>query len=107
MSDTGKWLNINDYSVYRRISVSTIRRYIKSDRVSYKKEDGKYLIFVSEENFDRRREVEEKETIDLKNEIKDLKMQNKQLIEEIDELKMLIGLYEGRKEHPPELPFCN
>ena len=52
--DNEYWLTINEYSQYRDISVSTIRRYIKNKSVVSKFENGKYLIKVSSEQYELR-----------------------------------------------------
>ena len=38
------WLPLNDYANRYKLSVSTVRRRIKSKKVNFKLEDGKYLI---------------------------------------------------------------
>ncbi len=45
------WIPLNDYAIKHDISVSTLRRRIKSHKLQFKLEDGKYLIH--EENSDR------------------------------------------------------
>ncbi len=104
----GKWLSIAEYSQYRNISVSTIRRYIKADRVKYKLEGGKYLIYVSDENYTIRVNQKEREELSLKMTIVELKDRIKVLEEENNDLKMLVDLYEGNKidqsQSLPDLP---
>jgi predicted site-specific integrase-resolvase len=39
-----KWLPLNDYANQHQISVSTLRRRIKTNKIKYKLEDGKYFI---------------------------------------------------------------
>ncbi len=39
-----EWIPIVDYSVLSGISMSTLRRYIKTNRIKWKIEGGKYLI---------------------------------------------------------------
>ena len=39
-----QWLSILDYARFKGISISTIRRYIKAERVRFKKENGKYML---------------------------------------------------------------
>ncbi len=38
------WIPLNDYAIKHDISVSTLRRRIKSHKIQFKLEDGKYLI---------------------------------------------------------------
>ncbi|MFZ4402991.1 MAG: hypothetical protein ACOYOK_02715 [Pseudobdellovibrionaceae bacterium] len=40
----GSWLSLTDYSTRRKVSVSTLRRKIKADDITYRLEDGKYYI---------------------------------------------------------------
>ena len=39
-----KWLPLNDYANRHQVSVSTLRRRIKSNKIKYKLEDGKYFL---------------------------------------------------------------
>ncbi|MCR9203503.1 MAG: hypothetical protein NXH75_02930 [Halobacteriovoraceae bacterium] len=102
----GKWLSISEYSSYRDISISTIRRYIKANRVRFKKENGKYLIFVSDENYILRSNQKEREDLTLRLEIHELKDRIRILEEENNDLKMLVQIYEQKLKSPslPELP---
>ena len=104
----GIWLSITDYSLYKKVSVSTIRRHIKSNILKHKEEEGKYLIYVA--NSDRVKLKEEEEILRIKFELELLRGQLKLLGEENSELKMLVDLYENKsteslvKSEPPELP---
>lgn len=40
-----EWLPLTDYSTKYKVSVSTLRRKIKAEDISFRFEDGKYLIF--------------------------------------------------------------
>jgi cell shape-determining protein MreC len=105
----GVWLSITDYSIYKKVSVSTIRRHIKNNILKFKEEDGKYLIHVA--NPDRLKLKEEEESLRIKLENELLKSHLRQLREENNELRMLVDLYEGNSQtnsmtlnEPPELP---
>ncbi len=105
----GVWLSINDYSRYKNVSISTIRRHIKNNIVKHKEENGKYFIYVpSTEKLKLR---EEEELLKLKLEAELLRTQIRQLREENNELKMLVELYENQSnknqlpELPPEIPL--
>ena len=108
----GHWLSISEYSNYRGVSVSSIRRYIKADRVKHKFEDGKYKIYVSDENYSLRVNIKEKEELSLKLQLHELKDRIRLLEEENNDLRMLVDIYESRQriatpkeiELPPELP---
>lgn len=104
----GVWLSITDYSSYKKVSISTIRRHIKTNLLKYREEHGKYLIYVPSAEKIRVREDEELLKVRLENEL--LKAQLRQLREENNELRMLVDIYEKdlrtpRLENPPEIPL--
>lgn len=106
-ANEGVWLSINDYSRYKNVSISTIRRHIKNNILKYKEENGKYFIYVP--STEKLRIREEEETLKIKLELELLKTQLRQLKEENNELKMLVEIYEKEKgkapaSHLPELP---
>lgn len=105
----GHWLTIPEYSSYRKKSVSTIRRYIKSNQVQYKFEDGKYLIFVSDENYQNKKQIAQKDEMKLRFRVVELEARVRELEEENNDLKMLIQIYEQHKAEVvlPELPNEN
>ncbi len=103
----GVWLSITDYSRYKNVSISTIRRHIKSNILKYKEENGKYFIYTP--SVDRVKLKEEEELLRLKFEAELLRTQLRELREEANELRMLVEVYEKqpkliRTELPPELP---
>ena len=104
----GVWLSINDYSRYKNVSISTIRRHIKNNILKHKEENGKYFIYV--QSTDKLRLREEEEILRIKLESELLRSQIRQLREENNELKILVDLYESqnlkpmRVELPPEIP---
>ncbi len=105
----GVWLSIADYSRYKDVSISTIRRHIKNNILKHKEEYGKYFIYLPSSERLKMREDEEIMKIRLEAEL--LRSRFKQLREENNELKMLVELYEkqGMKdkaptENPAELP---
>jgi hypothetical protein len=99
----GVWLSINDYSRYKNVSISTIRRHIKNNILRHKEENGKYFIYVY--STDKIRLREDEEVLRLKFEIELLRSSMRQLQEENHELRMLVDLYEAPGEVPPELPL--
>ncbi|MAX66433.1 MAG: hypothetical protein QF441_15050 [Bacteriovoracaceae bacterium] len=88
----GKWLSILEYASYKKKSISTVRRYIKANRVKYKEDTGKYYIWVK--NYVPSHTKQEKEKLNLKFELERLKKENIEIKEELAEAKMLISLYE-------------
>jgi hypothetical protein len=87
MNQDGIWLSILDYANVKKTSISTIRRSIKAGHVKYKEENGKYFIWTKEIAVER---VE----LSLKMENEFLKRRNRELEEEINDLKMLLQVYE-------------
>lgn len=97
-----QWLDIAEYSRHFGISISTIRRRIKDGTFEVKKGDGKYLIKVSSER------LSEQASLVLEN--KELRREIRFLQQEIQELKMLVNIYEAkgpvmtRDIGPPAIP---
>ena len=101
----GVWLPIAEYSRYKNISVSTIRRHIKANVLKYKEESGKYFIYVASPEKIKSRD--EEEILKVKLELELLKNQVRLLREENDELRMLVELYEHKQtgeDVPPVIP---
>ncbi len=44
-----QWIALNDYANKHRLSISTLRRRIKSSKIQFKLEEGKYFILDSPE----------------------------------------------------------
>lgn len=105
--NTGVWMSILEYASFKSISISTIRRYIKAGRVKTKKDDGKFYIYVSPEKIkDKNSKDEAHLRVQLENER--LKMKIKSLEEELNDMKMLVQIYEQtqhqQRQEPPEIP---
>lgn len=81
--DSGAWIPLMDYAMKNGVSLSTLRRYIKSGKVQFKSENGKYLILSKESA-----------TSDWL--VSNLELELKKAQEEIAELKMLVAIYEER-----------
>ena len=95
----GIWLSINDYSRYKNVSISTIRRHIKNNILKNREENGKYFIYVASGARLKLREEEELLRSRLENEL--LKTKIRELSEENNELKMLVELYEKSSSNTP------
>lgn len=106
-ANDGVWLSITDYSSYKKVSISTIRRHIKNNILKHKEENGKYFIYVPSN--DRVKLREEEEILRIKLELELLRTKVRQLGEENNELRMLVDLYENqtlkKTDTPPEIPF--
>lgn len=96
MNQDGIWLSILDYANVKKISISTIRRSIKSGHLKHKEENGKYFIWMKDL-------TAQKEELSLKLENEFLKRRNRELEEELNDVKMLLQVYEGMTmaELPP------
>jgi len=106
--NTGVWMSILEYASFKSISISTIRRYIKAGRVKTKKDGGKFFIYVSPEKI-REKNSKEEAYLELQLENERLKMKIKSLEEEMNDMKMLVQIYEQSqketRQEPPEIPI--
>ena len=85
MNQNGIWLTLIEYAHHKKISISTIRRSIKAGHVNFKEENGKYLIWTKQDLISN----EDKE-------IELLRKKNRELEEEVNDLKMLLMVYENQ-----------
>lgn len=107
MNQDGIWLSILDYANVKKTSISTIRRSIKAGHLKYRDENGKYFIWTKEikKNDYSDQLINEKEELSQKLELEFIKRQNRELKEEIDDLKMLLQVYENQNQTQlPPLP---
>jgi cell shape-determining protein MreC len=99
----GKWLTVLEYASFKNKSISTVRRYIKANRVKFKEENGKYLIWTKNFFSDFQSPKEQREVVKMRFEIDRLQSEIKSVKEENEELKMLINILE-QKLAPTNLP---
>ena len=85
------WLSIVDYASLKRCSISTVRRSIKASKVRYRKDQGKFFIFVDPDKLEK----DDKSQQNLQMERDVLKNKLRKLEEENNDLRMLVHLYEG------------
>jgi hypothetical protein len=97
----GTWLSILDYSHFKKVSISTIRRHIKANLVKWKEHEGKYLIWT-QADVQAMALRKEGDVLTLRLELQRLQQENRHLKEELNEARMLIGLYEGGAVEPGE-----
>ena len=93
------WLPLVDYAFKKGISLSTLRRYIKQNKIQYKLENGKYLI-CDHTPMQPTAQPEASASFD---EIHKLETELKKYREEIAELKTLIALYEEKSDRRVEI----
>lgn len=97
MNQNGIWLSILEYANVYETSVSTIRRSIKSGQLKFKEENGKYFIWSEALGV-------EKKNLANQLEVEFLKRKNQELVEEINDLKMLLAVYEKESISLPPIP---
>ncbi len=100
----GSWLPILEYSQFKKVSISTVRRHIKANLVRWKDEGGKYFVWTPVDP----RELEDRKDGQLlaaKLELQRLDRENRNLRQELEEARMLINLYESPIVSPPEVPY--
>lgn len=98
----GKWLSILEYASYKSKSISTVRRCVKANRVKYREENGKYFIWVK--NYVSSTTSDERAVLESKLELERLKKENRELKNDVSEMRMLIQLYESGHMLPKTLP---
>ena len=92
-TQSGDWLPLIDYAAQRGVSLSTLRRHIKSKKIRYRIENGKYLVYA-DEPVKGNGHTAEPDT--LRHRVDRLELELKMAQEQITEMKMLIALYEER-----------
>ena len=90
-----------EYALKRKVSLSTLRRHIKSNKLVYKIENGRYLIWDGDSNpmnaADRSPALHSQALQrELSPEMNQLALALKKAQKEIVELKTLIALYEEK-----------
>ena len=112
MNNQGDWLSIIDYSVQTGLSISTLRRRIKQDKIEFQEIGGKYFIRAEAIKSEAKNEDQRTENLFLHLEIEKLQRQMQILREENNDLKMLVDLYESEKAELqmipqlPKIPDC-
>jgi hypothetical protein len=96
----GGWITLMDYAIKNGVSLSTLRRYIKAQKLVFKIQDGRYLLWDEGLPLNPRSD----ESSVLESQLHLLTQDLNQAQEEIAELKTLIALYE---EKLPQQTFNN
>jgi hypothetical protein len=101
--DEHNWIPLVEFSVQKGISLSTLRRYIKSNKIAWKLIEGRYLVmddgtFVAPRNHlgvisESSNEANQK---DMETRMKTLESSLMAANEEIAELKTLLAFYEEK-----------
>ena len=98
--DHEKWIPLVEFSVQKGISLSTLRRYIKVNKIPWKLVEGRYLVmddgtFTSPRNHDPKSNSAPI-SADVETRLKSLEQALGMANEEISELKMLVAFYEEK-----------
>jgi hypothetical protein len=118
MDIDNNWVSILEYARLKGISISTIRRHIKAGRIKSQQIKGKYFLRLpaSLQGVERPSEVNVSESpLERNSTILSLQQENRQLREEIADLKMLVQILESNQARasmsdrstfsaPPEIP---
>ncbi len=92
----GKWIPLMDYAIKKGVSLSTLRRHIKANRLTYKVEEGRYLLWDGDESL----LVADSKTVpSFEQQLTQLSRDLRKAHEEIAELKTLIAFYEEQNGH--------
>ena len=98
--DSENWIPLVEFSVQKGISLSTLRRYIKSNKIAWKLLEGRYLVmddgtFVAPRNHGGHDDSSHN-TGDMESRMKNLETTLMAANEEIAELKTLLAFYEEK-----------
>lgn len=101
MNYMSEWIPLMDYAVKKGVSLSTLRRHIKSNKVEYRVENGRYLLLDEGGNGSASHSMHAPSrngaaTQSVQSKLQKLERDLQRAQEEIAELKMLIALYEER-----------
>lgn len=101
-----KWIPILDYAVQRGVSTSTLRRYIKANKIRYRLENGRYLLAADSaapkparaawDGAGAAATAPSSSGISVYARVRELEEQLAHAQEQISELKMLIAIYEEK-----------
>lgn len=90
----GEWIPLMDYAMKEGISLSTLRRHIKANKIRYQVENGRYLLFLPQKASDAAVPRSSASSGD-DYLVVQLQTKLKKAQEEIAELKTLIAFYES------------
>jgi hypothetical protein len=98
--DGENWIPLVEFSVKKGISLSTLRRYIKSNKIPWKLLEGRYLVlddgtFTAPRNHDPRLNLPSSPE-DMDARVKNIEQALNAANEEIAELKTLVAFYEEK-----------
>ncbi|NBX75428.1 MAG: hypothetical protein EBQ92_02655 [Proteobacteria bacterium] len=96
----GQWLPLIEYSIKSGVSLSTIRRKIKSNSIQFKLEKGKYLILFEVPMTDRAErpnsQMHSVSSEEAQDTIQKQKAKIRQLEQELNEMALLVQVLENK-----------
>ena len=102
MELSGQWLSLMEYAQRNDVSLSTLRRYIKANKVRYRSEKGRYLIWSDSEISSLSSAFPSLGSPDIdsiqSDSLSNLRLQLQRAQKEIAELKTLVAFYEDQTE---------
>jgi hypothetical protein len=90
------WVPLVEFSVKTGISLSTLRRYIKANKVPWKLIDGRYLLMDDGTLKPHQKNTSSTSAKNVEGRLKKLEKELNSANEEITELKMLVAFYEEK-----------
>ena len=96
--ESEKWIPLVEFSVHKGISLSTLRRYIKANKIPWKLLEGRYLVMDDGTFSAPRSDVKSgaPAPTDFDSRLKNLEQTLNAANEEIAELKTLVAFYEEK-----------
>jgi hypothetical protein len=92
-NQAGNWIPLMDYAMKKGVSLSTLRRYIKANKIRYRVENGRYLLPV---DLNLRDTAGEPTSLEMQEILQTMSVDLKHAREEIAELKTLVAFYESK-----------
>ena len=97
--ESEKWIPLVEFSVHKGVSLSTLRRYIKSNKIPWKLLEGRYLV-MDDGTFNNSKTETKLGSPELPKDVdsrlKNLEQTLNAANEEIAELKTLVAFYEEK-----------
>ncbi len=90
------WVPLVEFSVKTGISLSTLRRYIKANKVPWKLIEGRYLLLDDGSLKASQKDKASSSSKNIEGRLKNLEKELNSANEEITELKMLVAFYEEK-----------
>lgn len=107
----GRWVPLLEFAHAKSVSLSTLRRYIKANKIQFKLDRGRYFIFDTDpvpapkvgslNGTTPTTPNGTGATVAAFEELKRLQLELQQARKEIAELKMLVAFYEDKYTHGP------